>query len=149
VSALVWVVSVVDLPSHVVTSFLQLDHSFATVASLPPLLFRHLNQTIGLLILWTLASTVELAVAEYTHFGVASAATGVFSLGGQIYANLGWLDPFTTAPCRAVESILGGVFLVFFVPEGLELVVEESIGVFQRNMVLGTASRRHMLWVLN
>ena len=72
----------IDLPSHVVTSLLQLHHSLATVTSLPPLFFRHLNQPVGLFILWTLSSTVELAVAEYAHFGVASAATGIFSLGG-------------------------------------------------------------------
>jgi hypothetical protein len=114
----------VDLPSHVVTAFLQLHHSLATVASLPPLLFRHLDQTVGLLILWTLPSTVKLAVAEYAHFSVALAATSILSLGGQIHTNLGRLDPLATTSCGAIESVFCGIFLIFFVPERFEFVVK-------------------------
>jgi hypothetical protein len=137
-----------DLPCHVVTSFLQFNHSLAAVASLPTLFLRHLDHAVGLLVLWTLAPTVKLAIAEYANFGIAPTTTSVFSLSSQIYTYLGWLNPLATAPRRTVEPILRGVFLIFFVPERLEFVVKEPLGVFKRNMILGAASWRHVLWIL-
>ena len=35
-----------------------------------------------------------------------------------------WFNPFTTTFCGAVKSMFCGVFIVFFVPEALEFVVE-------------------------
>ena len=55
------------------------------------------------------------------------------------------LDPFATSPCWTVNAVFGSVFLVFLVPFFLELGIEKLLDVFQRNVVLGAASGRHML----
>lgn len=52
-----------DLPGHVIATFLELYYSLAAVASLPALLLGHLNQTISLFVLGAFALGVEFAVA--------------------------------------------------------------------------------------
>lgn len=135
--------------SHVVAAFLKLNHSLAAVASLPALVFCHLDQTIRLLILGALLPSVELAVAQDAYLGLATTATRILHAVCQVHPNLARLDPFSTSLSRTVESVSGRVLLIFLVPQLLELVVEEALDVSERDVFGRTASRRHMLGVID
>lgn len=134
---------------HVVAALLQLYHSSAVVASLPPLILGHLNETVRLLVPGALSSRMELAVAEDAHLCVASTTAGILPTVRKIHTDLCWLDPFTASLAGAVETVLRCVFLVFLVPESLKLVVEQPVYVFQGYMLGGAASRGHMLRVVD
>lgn len=107
-----------------VTSFLQLNHSLAVVASLPALLLGHLHHTSGVVVLWTFPSCVVLAVTTNTYFGVASTTPTIFSSGSHIDLDLAWLDPFTAAFRRAIKVFRSGVLFELLVPEPLEFIIE-------------------------
>lgn len=94
--------SMLYIPCHVVASLFQLHHSLAVVAPLPALLFGHLNQTGGLIVLWTLPSGMILAATTDTNFGAASTTPSILSSSWHINLDLAGLDPFTAAFCRAV-----------------------------------------------
>jgi hypothetical protein len=126
---------VLDLPGHVIATFLQLHYSLAAVASLPTLLLGHLNQTVSLLVLWAFSLSVEFAVAQYADLCVACAASCVLSTVCRIHFDLGWLDPLATSLCRAVKAVTGGVLLEFFVPKDFELVVEQPVGILEGNVL--------------
>lgn len=132
-----------------VAAFLKLNHSLAAVASLPTLVFCHLDETICLLILGTLLPSVELAVAQDAYLGLATTATRIFHAVRQVHPYLPRLDPLSTSLSRTVESISGRVLLIFLVPQLLELVVEEAFDVPERDVFCRTASRRHMLRVVD
>jgi hypothetical protein len=87
---------VVNVPGHVIATFLQLDYSLAAVASLPALLLGHLYQAVGLLVLGAFALRVELAVAEYADLGVARAAACVLASVCRVHLDLGRFDPLAT-----------------------------------------------------
>lgn len=55
-----------------------------------------------------------------------------------------WFDPLAALRCRAVDAILGVVFLVLAIPEDFELQVEEMVHMLERNMLFGAAARRHV-----
>ena len=61
--------------------------------------------------------------------------------------NVGGLDPLTAAARGAVDPVLRGVFLVFFVPGLLEFEIEEAVYVLEGDVVGGAAFRRHVLGV--
>ena len=63
------------------------------------------------------------------------------------HVDVSWLDPFSTASCRAIYSVLGGIFLVFSIPGHLELIRKKSVDMLERDMIGCTALWRHMLWV--
>lgn len=55
-----------------------------------------------------------------------------------------WFDPLTTLWGGTINSVFGMIFLVFAIPENLELEVEEFLHVLQRNVVFCTTARWHM-----
>jgi hypothetical protein len=135
-------------PCHVVAAFLQLNYSLAVVALLPAFFLGHRLHAVRLLVLWTLALGMELFVAQYTHLRRACSAAGIFPSVRHVHANPRRLDPLTTSSCRTVQPVCRGVFLVFLVPQDLELVVEQAVGVFERDVFGCAASRRHVLRIL-
>lgn len=132
-----------------VAALLQLYHSFAVVTSLPPLVLGHLDETVRLLVPGAFSSRMEFAVAEDAHLCIASTTTGILASVGQIHANFGRLDPFTTPLIWAVEAVLRGIFLIFLIPKPLEFVVEQPIYVFQGYVLRGAAGWGHMLRVVD
>jgi len=74
--------------SHVIATLLELDHCLAAVASLPTLFLGHLDDAVGLLILWTFPFRVEFTVAQYADLGAACAASCVLSAVGGIHFDL-------------------------------------------------------------
>jgi hypothetical protein len=132
-----------------VASFFQLYHSLAVVAPLPAFLLGHLDQTGSLVVLRTLPSGVILATTTDTYFGTASTASSVFATRGHIHLDLAWLDPLTAPFCRAVEVFRSSILLKLLIPEPLELIIEQTINMFQWNMFLSAASWRHMLRVFD
>jgi hypothetical protein len=136
------------LPCHVVAAFFQLNHSLAIVTPLPALFLGHLHQAIRFLVLWTLALGVEPLVAQYAYFCRACSATGISPSICQIHANPRRLNPLSTSFAWTVESICCGIFLVFLVPQNLELVVEQALSVLQWNVFGGATSWRHVLGIL-
>jgi hypothetical protein len=133
----------------VVASFFQLHHSLAIVAPLPPLLLGHLDQTGGLVVLRTFPSGVINATTTDTCFGVAPTTSSILSSSGHINSDLTWLDPLTAAFSRAVQVLCSSILFEFLVPKPLELIIEQTINVFQWNMLLSAASGRHVLRVLD
>ena len=113
-----------NLPSHVIAALFEFNYSLAAVASLPALLFGHLDDTVGLLVLGAFALGVEFTIAKHTDLGVACAASCVLAAICGIHLDLGWLDPLSTSLCWAVETVSGGVLLELSVPEYFELVIE-------------------------
>ena len=57
------------------------------------------------------------------------------------------LDPLATSPGRTIQAIFGTKFLEFAIPGLLEGLVEQLVHVLERDMLRGTAARRHMCWV--
>ena len=149
VSLTSWKTGEDSLPSHVVAALLQFHYSPAVVASLPALVFCHLHKTVRLLVFGALSPCVKLAVAKHAHFGVASAAASVLASVGCVHAYLRRLDPFATSFSRAVETVRRRIFLVFLVPEPLELVVEETVHIFQGYVLGSAAGRGHVLGIAN
>jgi hypothetical protein len=102
---------------------------------LPALLLGHLHKAVGLLVLGTFSLGVELAVAEYAHLGVARAAACVLAAVRRVHLDLGRLDPLAASLGRTVQSVGSGVLLKLLVPLDLELVIEESVGILQGDVL--------------
>ena len=133
---------------HVVTAFLQLDQRAAIVTSLPPFLLGLLDEFGDFRVLGTVARLVRLVVAERAYFQLAPRASGVF-LPFLILMDVRRLYPFPTFGRRAVDAVLGVVFLVFSVPVSLKSEIEELVHVLERDVVVCAASRGHMSWVFH
>ena len=108
---------------HVIAAFLQLDQRATIVTSLPPFLLGLLDKLGDLRILGAVAGLVRLVVAERADFELASRASGVF-LPFLILMDMRGLYPFATFGRRAVDAVLGMVFLIFTVPVSLKLEIE-------------------------
>jgi hypothetical protein len=137
------------LPSHMIAALLQLNHGLAAVAPLPPLLLRHLHESVRLLILWTFPLGVELTIAKHTYFRLAMATSCVLSTVSRVHLYPRWLDPLATSFGGTIQPVGSRILLVLSVPKDLEFVVEKSIGVLQRNVLRGATPRRHVLRILN
>jgi hypothetical protein len=133
----------------VVAPFFQLNYSLAVVALLPALFLGHLLQTIRLLVLWTLALGVELFIAQHAHLRRTCPTASIFPPIRHVHANFGRLDPLTASSRRAVQPVCRSVFLILLVPQDLELVVEQAIGVFERNVLRRAASWGHVRSILH
>jgi hypothetical protein len=138
-----------NVPSHVVASFFQLDHSPAVVTSLPALLFGHLHQTVGLFIFRAFPSCVVLAVTQDTYFGAASTTTSILSPSGQVNTYLVRFYPFTAAFGRTVKVLCSRVLFKLLVPKSFKLIVEQTLGMFQWNMLFGAAPWGHVLRIFD
>ena len=66
-----------------------------------------------------------------------------------VRVDMRWLDPFTAMRCWAIDAILRVVLLVLSVPENLELATKQIVNMLQRNVIICTASRRHVSWVFD
>lgn len=53
-------------------------------------------------------------------------------------------DPGAAAASWTVDSVFGGVFLVFFIPLYFEAQIEELLYVLERNVLWSAAAGRHM-----
>lgn len=124
-----------NLPSHVIAALFEFHYSLAAVASLPALLFGHLDDSVGLLVLGAFALGVELAVAQYADLGVACAASCVLAAIGGVHLDLGGLDPLAASLCWAVQAVSGCVLLELSVPKDFELVIEQPVGILQGNVL--------------
>lgn len=135
-----------DIPSHVVATFLELDHSLATMAPLPAQLLRLVEKPAGLLVPRTIPGPVPLAVAGVTDLGIAAATLGKLA---SVYVAVDVLrfDPFAAAPRRAVDAVLRRVLGILPVPLLLEAGVEKPLDVLQRDMISVTALGRHVLGI--
>lgn len=133
---------------HVVTAFLQLDQRAAIVTSLPSFLLGLLDKLGDLRVLRTVARLVRLVVAERADFELASRASGVF-LPFLVLMDMRGLYPFPTFGRRAVDAVLGMVFLVFSVPVSLKFQIKELVHMLEWDVVVCAASRWHMSWVFH
>ena len=80
--------------------------------------------------------------------GLCSAAStfAVFAAAiGGVCVDVGRLDPFAAALGGAINTIFGGVFLVFLVPFHFEAQVKEFFNMLQRDVLLSAAFGWHML----
>jgi hypothetical protein len=131
-----------------VAAFLKLYQGLAAITPLPSFVLGHLHQPIRFFVPGALSPGMEFAIAQHTHFSVTPSATSILPAICHIHAYLGRFDPFPAAFIRTVESIASGVFLIFLVPQSLELVIKKSLHVLERDVFRGAASRRHMLRVV-
>lgn len=134
-----------------VAPFVQLDHSRAVVALLPPFLLRDLGKLFRGFIFGAFTARVPLAVASATYFGFALTAYAVFtaSVGStaRVEMYLSGFDPFAAAFSRAVHPVFGCILLIFLVPLDLEPCVEHGVDVLQGDRIFGAALWRHMMWI--
>lgn len=114
-----------------IAAFFELNDSFAAVTSLPALVLCHLNETIGLFVIGTLSPSMEFAIAQNTNLRLALTTARIFHARRQVHPYLSWFNPLPTSFPGAVCSISCSVFLVFLVPQLLELVVEETLHIFE------------------
>lgn len=132
--------------SQVVTAFLQLDHGFAVEAPLPAFFLCNVEQFLRVFVFWAFAPLVPFGVAFGTYFGLAFRAQAV--LAALVRMDLVRPYPRPTPRGRAVKPVLGGVFFILFVPEDFELGVEEAVDIFQRYVLSGTTTWRHVRSIL-
>lgn len=139
--------------SHMVTALLQLNCGGAIETTLPAFLLGDLGETLGGFVLGAFATCVPFAIASAAHFCSAAATFSIFAatVGTTrgVEVDICRFDPFATTPCRAVDAILGSVLLVFLIPFHLELCIEKFLDVFQGDVILSAAFRRHMLRISN
>lgn len=136
---------------HMVAAFFQFDSGTAVVASLPSFFLGDLNELFGSIVSRTCPASMPAAIAGYAHSGPASPALAIFSprvrAASCVNMNVCGLDPFAAAAGGTIQPIFGRVFLVLEVPLLLELEVEESFHMLERNVVGGAAFGGHMLRV--
>jgi hypothetical protein len=132
---------------HMVAALFKLDHSLAVVATLPSLLFSHIDKSFSLWIFRALAAGVHLVVAQRADLCLALRAATVLATLKLVH--IGGLDPLAAVLCRAVETVLCRILLILCVPQNLELVVKEVVNVFERDVILVAAFGRHVYGVLD
>lgn len=128
-----------------IAAFLQLDHSLAVIALLPTRLLRHLRKRLRRFVRRTLARAVPLQVARRADMSPAVLAGSLISARPGILEDPMRLDPPPTLLLRAVQTVLGPELLVLFVPEHLEIVVEEVLHMAEGYRFGGATARRHQL----
>lgn len=112
-----------------VATLLQLNHSFAAVASLPALVLGHLHQPVRLLVFRTFSASVELAIASNTNLSATRTAPRISPSIRQVHANLGWFNPLPTTFGWTIKPVGSRILLVFLVPKDLEFVIEEPVRI--------------------
>lgn len=136
---------------HVVATLFQFDSGTAVVASLPSFLLGDFNELLGGVVFGTCPARMPAAIAGHAHFRPTTPALTVFSprvrSASCVNMNIRGLDPFTAAAGGTIQPVLGRVFLILLVPFHLELEVEESVYMLERNVVGGAAFGGHMLRV--
>ncbi len=119
---------------HVVAAFLELDGGGAVEAALPAFVLCNLDEFLRRGVLGAFAARVPFVVAGAADFGPAALALAVFAAAvgaaAGVEVDVGGFDPGAAAAGGAVDTVFGGVFLVFPVPFSFEGIVEELINVF-------------------
>ena len=128
---------------HVVAARAALDHDPAVAAAAPAFLLRDLGEGARGLVLGAVLAGVVLAVARRADLGLAARAFAVFAALA-VEREGGRFDPFAAAAHGAVEAVFRRVFLVFFVPFGFELGVEELVDVLEGDVLGLAAFGRHV-----
>ena len=123
--------------SHMVASFLELDHSRTIVAALPAFLLGHFNENLRCRILRAVPGRVHLGVAYAANPCPASFAFAY--LATILKADVIRFDPLAAMKSGAVDAIPSSVLLEFSIPGLFELLVKEPIDMLERN-VLGSAA---------
>jgi hypothetical protein len=132
---------------HMIATLFELNHGLAVVATLPSLLFSHIDKSLSLWIFGALAAGVHLVVAQRANFCLAFRAATVLATLELVH--IGRLDPLATVFRRTVEAVLCRILLILCVPQNLELIVKEVVNVFERDVVLVAAFGRHMYRILD
>ena len=120
------------------------------MTALPAFALGHLGKSSSFLVVRTFPSAVPSSIAPTADLGLASTTFTISCSGrasGTIDVDLGRPDPLAASFSGTVNSILGGVFLVFSVPLHLKLGGKQAVHVFQGNVILGATTRGHVLWV--
>lgn len=130
---------------HVIASFFQFHHCRAAVAFLPAFLLRGFDELFRHRILGTVATCMCFIIADGTHPGAATFAFAYLS--AMFKHDVIGLDPLTAAFADTVDLVLRLVFEEFAIPGLLEFLVEEFVDVFEIDMFVCAAARRHMSWV--
>jgi hypothetical protein len=112
------------------------------VAPLPSLLFGGFDKCLGLGIFRTVARRMHFlrTVAAYKCLAVLALPDLSTFLHGDVVR----FDPCTTLTRWTVDAILGLVLLKLAIPKNLEFLVEQLVNVFEINVLVCTAPRRHM-----
>jgi hypothetical protein len=80
-----------------IATFLEFNHSLATMTPLPTCLLCLLQEFPRVIISWTLFLLMPFAITPNTNFGTALTAMGYFP-PVCITADVLWFDPFATPP---------------------------------------------------
>jgi hypothetical protein len=131
---------------HVITAFLQLNHRAAIMATLPSLFLGDLDKSSrsGVFRTFFVARVVS-AITCNANFRSTAFAFSEFPAGVVgVRVDVGGFDPFPAAAAGAVETVLGGVFLVFAVPFVFELVVEKLVDVAEGDVFVCAAAGGHV-----
>ena len=138
---------------HMVTALLQLNSGGAVETALPAFFLGNFGKTLRGFVFGTFATCMPLAITSAANLGSTPATFSVLaaSIGATrcIKVNVRRLDPFATASSRAIDAILGGIFLIFLIPFHLKFRIEKFLNVLQWYMVLCAAFWRHVLRVSN
>lgn len=113
---------------HVVAAFDFLDCRSAVIAALPTFFLCDLDELLSRGVFGTFACSVPFVVAEAADLCLAALAFAVLaamiSPAACVGVDVRRLDPFAASFAGAVDSVFGGVFLVFPIPLFLEMVIE-------------------------
>lgn len=99
-----------------VTAFLELHRGRTIKASLPSLLLRDFSKSLRRFVFRAFATSVPFAIAGGADFRATAIALAVSAARGSVGVNVCRLDPFAAALGGAVDTVFGGIFLVFLVP---------------------------------
>lgn len=129
-----------------VTSLLELDHSPATVTTLPTLFFGLSDEFGRLFVVDTILATVVLCIALKTNLGIAFRTLPVSPPVVELAEFLG-SNKLVAEFSRTVDAVAASMFAVFLVPGFLEVVTKEALYMFKGNLVFGAAFGRHVLGI--
>jgi hypothetical protein len=136
---------------HMVAPLVKLNHGRAVEASPPPFFLSDFDKPLRSFILWAFPTGMPFAVTGATYLRSTPTAFAIFPTGvgstSGVNMNLGGLDPFAATLDGAVYPVLSCILLIFLVPLHFETRVEEFFDVFQGNVILSAALRRHVLWI--
>jgi hypothetical protein len=111
-----------DLPSHVITTFLQLNHCPTVIASLPSCFFGRFKEAIGFLVLRTILRPMPLPIAQTTDSRLTP--TTFANLLPILLMNIARFYPFATTSSRTIYTVFSRILRKFPIPCPLELHVK-------------------------
>lgn len=134
-------------PSHMITALPELNHSLASITSLPTFIFRLCDEFCRLLIVGAIPTTVEFCIALDTNLGV-TLPTFPILLAIIVLADILGPNVFVAVlPIGAVNAAAVGEFAIFLVPGLFKVVTKEALYIFKGNVVFSAAFGRHVLGI--